>query len=346
MASLAEQDLLARRFAASVVRGMGGLLGMIPADVSRLPDQQTCTLALHLLDFALELDEAWPQARELLLRLSPQMEQAGHRDNWLPYLERAIGSGPARQDPLTAGEFAFYLGQLHELRSRFAEARNAFAQSAASFALGQRPQDAARAISRNAYVARLQRRFDEAEQLVAQARLLAPDHRPIQAACHLTLGTVAFDRREWAEAEAHLQQAAALWEAEGDRRMIALSLRNLGPALHMQKRYEEAAACYHRALEILHEIADPVNQAVTQMNLGIIRYLQGEFEEALALYAKAEPILRRVEDPLRLAACWRTRLWAPQLARWDRSGKECCRQAIAGGKPWVTCVPPSMHWIL
>jgi tetratricopeptide (TPR) repeat protein len=329
MATLDQRELLGQRFAESVLRGLGGLLGMIPDDARRLPSAEAYTLALHLLDFALELEEAWPQARDLLLRLAPRMEQAGHRDDWRPYLERAVAVTPRTQDLDAAGEFAFYLGQLHELRARFHEARAAFAQSAASFAQAQRPHEQARALSRSAYVARLQRHFDEAESLVAQARQLAPDHSPTQATCSLTLGTVAFDRRDWEQAALHLQKAVALWESIGDERMIALSLRNLGPALHMQGRYDEAVACYERALAIFREVLDPVNQAVTQMNLGIIRYLQGDFTEASALYAKAEPVFRRVEDPLRLASLLINQAMNyRRMARWEEA-EHCCRQAIA-----------------
>lgn len=329
MASLDQQELLTQRFTASVLRGLGGLLGMIPDDVDYLPNAETSILALHLLDFALELDEAWPQARELLLRLAPQMEQAGHRDDWRPYLERAIERSPQRDDPFATGELAFYLGQLHELRSRYAEAQAAFAQSAAIFAEQNQPQQQARSISRSAYVARLQRLFAQAEQLVVQAQRLAPDHRPIQATCHLTRGTVAFDNREWADAVEHLQQALELWEAENDRRMIALSLRNLGPALHMQKRYDEAVVCYTRALALFQEILDPVNRAVTQMNLGIVRSLQGKPEDALALYAQAEPAFRRVEDPLRLASLLTNQsIEYRKLGRWQEA-EGCSRRAIA-----------------
>jgi tetratricopeptide (TPR) repeat protein len=333
MASLDQQDVLTQRFAASIIRGVGGLLGIIPATANHLPDPETYALALHLLDFALDLDDAWPQARELLLRLAPQAEQAGHRDDWRPYLERAIAASPRWHDSLAAGEFAFYLGQLHELRARFVEAQAAFAQSAALFAGLQRPQEEARAIGRSAYIARLQRHFDEAEKLAAQAERLAPNHRPTQAACHLTLGTVAFDRRDWEVAVKHLHQALALWEAEDDKRMVALSLRNLGPALHMQKRYAEAVACYARALALFRETPDPVNQAVTQMNLGIVHSLQGESREALALYAKAEPVLRRVEDSLRLASLLTNQaIEYRNLARWDEA-EWCCRQAVVA---WET----------
>ena len=329
MASLNEQDLRLQRFTASLVRGLEGLLGMLPADAGHLPDAETFTLALHLLDFALESEAVWPQAREVLLRLAPQMEQAGYRDNWQPYLERAIATAPSLQDSVAVGELAFYLGRLHELRGRFAEAQAALAQSATIFARLQSPQDEARSISRRAYVARLQQQYDEAQELVAQAQGLAPDDPLSQATCYLTLGTVAFDRRQWVEATAYLQKAVALWETNSDRRMVALSLRNLGPALHMQKRYGEAIDCYERALDIFQELPDPVNQAVTQMNLGIIHSLQGRDGDALALYNKAEVVLRRVEDTPRLANLLANQaISCRHLARWDEAESRA-REAIA-----------------
>ena len=46
--------------------------------------------ALQTLTFALDATDAWPEARDLLVALAPKLEQAGWREEVVPFLLRGI----------------------------------------------------------------------------------------------------------------------------------------------------------------------------------------------------------------------------------------------------------------
>ncbi len=46
--------------------------------------------ALQTLTFALDATDAWPEARDLLVALAPKLDQAGWREEVVPYLLRGI----------------------------------------------------------------------------------------------------------------------------------------------------------------------------------------------------------------------------------------------------------------
>jgi tetratricopeptide (TPR) repeat protein len=257
--------------------------------------------ALHILTFVLNVDDAWPLARQLLLVMAPRMEQAGYRDDWIPFVDTAIARSQTLRDPLAEAQLSLHLGYLHQLRGRY-EVSIAYLQASADRYAGLgHPQLQAEALSRWAYVARLQRNYAEAERLVTAAcQLLSP--QDIQLAfCDFVRGAIANDQRDWTGAIAYVRASLAAYQRVGDQRMIALRLGNLGSPLFMNQQYPEAIACYEQAIALFAELPDPVQQAVMQMNLGNVYSVLEQPEQALALYAAALPILRRVRDELHLA---------------------------------------------
>jgi tetratricopeptide (TPR) repeat protein len=324
MAGVGDEALYTDYFANSVVRSAQGLLATLQNMKEPLPSEEVQTLVLHVLQFALAVDAAWPQAGTILLLLAPKMERAGHRDHWQSFLERGIEISQRRSEPKTEADLRFHLGMLHELRARFTEAAGEFTASARLHGTWKDQRGEARALNRAAYVARLQRQLADASQLVSQALALLSPQDPEWASCEFTQGTIAFDRRQWAEAEAHLRRALSLWQAHDDPYMIAMSLRNLGPVLHMQGRYDEALRCYEGALLLFEEHPDPLQQAITHMNLGIVYSLRGEPESALAFYALAEPIFRHTQDELRLASLYTNQgIEYRKLQQWQPAEEQC-----------------------
>jgi tetratricopeptide (TPR) repeat protein len=300
-AAVTGAPIYAARFLDSIVRSIEGVRARLDLADQTLPSIEDRELALHILDFALKVEAAWPSARDVLSILAPRMEQAGHRDDWSPFLERGIEESLVREDRATEAQLRFYLGMIHELRARFEQADAEFAASALCYAQMVDPVKQANALSRRAYIARLQRRYDDAEPLLQQALSLLPADAPERATCYFTQGVIAFDRLQWREAADALNRSLLLWEALNNKHMIALSLRNLGPALHWLGEYDAAIRSYKRALALFEESPDPVHQAVTRMNLGIVYSLQDKGEAALALYQQAEPVFRRLQDELNMA---------------------------------------------
>jgi tetratricopeptide (TPR) repeat protein len=260
--------------------------------------------ALHNLTYVLHLSdtpEAWPVSSHLLLTMAPKMEQAGHRDDWIPFLEEGIRLSQAAGDRPAEAQLRLNLGILLQLHRKYEAARRELEASAALFAaLGERQQEG-RAVNRLAYVARLQNHTGEAARLAHTALALLPAGDPEQAYSESVLGAVAVDHHDWPEAIVRYQRSLALWEMQDDRRMIAWSLTNLASALRPAGRLAEAGECCRRAIAIFDAIDDPVHRAAAQVNLGNILLTDDQPAEALAFYLAAEPVLRSARDDLRLA---------------------------------------------
>lgn len=290
--------------------------------------EDLCKQALHTLSYALDLNAVWPDAQALLFCMAPKMEQAGYRDDWLPYLEQGIEQSRAMKHLAAEAELHLHLGLLHRMRSRFRAARDCFRTSAAQFKSLDQPGDQARALSYLAHVATLERQYEEASQLVNRAHELLNSKDVRRAFGYFVQGAIALDKRHWEDAINCFEQARTLWQQANEQRWLVRSLRNLGPALQALGRYEEAITCYEQALDFFEQIPDPAQKALTQMDLGIAYSLRGDPDKALAQYALAEPTFRKVEDELNLAKVYTNQVIdLRRLQQWDRA-KQASQRGI------------------
>jgi tetratricopeptide (TPR) repeat protein len=177
--------------------------------------------ALHTLSFALKLPEAWPNVREFLISIAPKMEHAGYRDEWIPYLTQGVEQCEVLGDTAAAAELRLQLGILYQLRSKYALAREQFEASATGFQQLGAHRNQARALNQLAYVARLQREFDEATSLVEIAKQLLEAQDGERAFSYYVLGLVALDKYIWQEAVDFSKMAFDLWSITDNRRMIS-----------------------------------------------------------------------------------------------------------------------------
>lgn len=285
--------------------------GLLPDELRRQ--------ALHTLgEYGFDLPVAWPLTRELLLLLAPKLEQAGLRDEWMPYLQRGITRCHATTEAAYQGWFHFHLAVLYEFRARYAQAEEQFAASAACFARGGEQRQQAVAMSRLGFILALQNRYQTAVQLAENALLQLPEKDPARAYAYSTLGVATYAKAEWTIALEHLQNALIHWQAEKNQRQIARALRNLGPPLRQLKRFVEASQCYEQAIVLFDALPDPREAAITRMNLGNI-YLETEASaQALTLYEWAEPVLQAYRDDLHLARLYLNRGLAQRnLQQWS-----------------------------
>ncbi|MFN8493006.1 MAG: tetratricopeptide repeat protein [Caldilineaceae bacterium] len=258
--------------------------------------------ALHVLSFALKRPDIWPCTRELLLLLAPKLEQAGHRDDWLPYLTAGVKQSLALGDAQTEATLGLQVGRLHYLCSQFAEAEAHVKRSLALFtALGDTH---GQACSHNelAWLDFLQHRYTEATRHVEQAlALLAPEAQE-RAMSYRVQGMIAIDQRRWAEAEALHRQALLLFEQQGDKRRIAGSMQNLASTLGGQKKFTEAITHYQQAMQMLEPLGDVHSLGIIHMNLGTtLAFYLNRPADALLHYRQAELIFKRLHDPLNIA---------------------------------------------
>lgn len=287
-------------FRTYVVQSVENTLATFVADAAQDWDAARAR-ALHVLSFSFALAEAWPATRDLLLQLAPKMEQAGHRDDWLPYLEHGVARSQAQADRLAEAELTLFMGELFRLRSKFDLARQWLDHSVTIFAALGADQGHARALNELAFVAWQQHRYDEAEALAHRALMLLDEDNPDRATSISHLGLVAIDRRQWEEAERYHQTALKIRQQHDDLRKSAWSLQNCGYALRGQGKYEQAIAYYEQAIAILEEVQDRANWASAQSNLGIVYSLLGQPAKALNVYAQAIQTFTTLHDTNNLA---------------------------------------------
>ena len=153
------------------------------------------------LDFAMQLDEAWPWVKDVLLTIAPQMVQAGYQDGWAPYLVRGIELAETRGDVRTTAELQLNLGWLLQMRGDFDGADAWYAKSLAAFERFGDDNGAGRALSRQSFVACMCNEYERAQALAEHAlSLFAPDD-PERAAALNAVGRVAFYRGEFGDAQ-------------------------------------------------------------------------------------------------------------------------------------------------
>ncbi len=278
------------------------------------------TQTFHTLHYAFKLPSVWPVTRELLLTVAPHMEQAGHRDEWMSYLEQAITLSRQMSDNQTTAELELQLGVLYQLRSNYQAACRHLEASARYFETLKEPLNQARALNRLAYVARMQRRFDEVTALIEAAQRLLKEDESERAYSFYVLTLVALDKRYWPDALNFSQESFRLWKRKNDRRMMGRSLISRGFALHRLADYQAAIAIYEQAITLFNAVQDTFYQSIVRMNLGNVYVDLNQPAEALKFYLPAEQVFRQVQDELHVAMVYHNMGRAyHQLQQWDKA---------------------------
>jgi tetratricopeptide (TPR) repeat protein len=283
------------KFQAYLQRNLRYLSDLV-ATATPLPDEEARTQAMHTLTFALRVPALWDLTRQLLLALSPKMEQAGHRGDWLVYLAEATALSEQRADWATAAECYLQRGLLHRLLSEFPLAIEQLQRSVALWQQIGAGRDQARALNELAWVAYLQNQTGPATTYVEQSLALLPADDPERAMCYRVQGMIAIAHERWAEAEAYHRQALTIFATGGDDRKAAWSLQNLAYALRGQARYEEAIEYYEQAAVLLLEEGDLYHWSTVQMNLGLTYHHSGKSEIAVYYYTVARSVPISVLD--------------------------------------------------
>ena len=269
---------------------------------SGAPTEQMRQQAWHALSYSLQLPEGWPDSRDLLLALAPKMEQAGHRDDWMPFLQQGLAISREVGDARGTAALLFQMGLLQQRQSQLQAARQSLSESVAIYERLDDHVEMRRSFNRLAFVARLERRFDEARELAQTALSIAPFDPHEAAYSHLVLGAIATDNQAWQRARECFEQSLALLSATDDVRLRAWSHSNLGIAFSGIGRYPDAIYHFQQAIILLAEIQDSLYLANTRVNLGNTYVAMAEYESALAHFQAAEDIFRRLQDKVRIAA--------------------------------------------
>lgn len=312
-----------------VCAGLRQSLHRVRGVAPRLPegDRQQ---AWHVLSYGLAINGAWAEARDLLLSLSPMMEQAGFRDDWISYLTVGFKRAQAQGERSTQGEIAIQLGLLNQLASRYDESIRWLECAVDAFTEIDDPRQLGVAYNLLANVAIQQRHPQEAEIFVQKALATLPDDHPERAYTAYVQGDIALFTRNFDQAEIYFRYGLELRRQQGDSRRIAMALRNLALALQYLERYDEAIVCSAEAMQRFEELGDIRNLATVRVNLSILYYHLGEWSQALALLAQAERAYHKTRDEQSLAQLYTNRAIyqrkAGLLHESEASGREAVKR--------------------
>lgn len=264
--------------------------------------------ALCALEYGLAFSATWPQTRQLLLALAPRMEQAGHRDDLLAYLQTGMTICDAHHDLATKARLAYLAGYIHQIRGRYSEAVTTLHLSATLSMATHNIDQWADARNRLAYVAYLQGRYRTAVAL-AKSTLVRLERSVFSCQfSYFVLGAVAFEQERWATAAGYFRRSLRICQQSGaDPRLVALRQGNLATAYSHWKQYDKALPLFESAIAALQQLGDVFHVAVMQMNLGNALLELAAPHRALVLYAESVKIMVAVGDQRHLALLYLNR---------------------------------------
>lgn len=244
-----------------------------------LQEQANLLLAVEM---GLALAETRPSANTLLMQLFPLIERCGYWQWWLPLWETAVAAAAQSQIGQCA-RLLNYLGQLRRLNGQVDQAiqRHEEAQTIAQQAGDAR--SLAEAWGNLTLDNHARRAYDRAESYGQQALTLfdtLDNAEKWEATLWNTLGLVALDRQDFAQAEIRLRCSAAIWQQLQHPTQLARILKNLGILFQQQQNYLLAGYCYQEALQHLAATDSDLDRIQVQMNLGVLHFLQQQYTQA------------------------------------------------------------------
>lgn len=266
---------------------------MTDADARLFLDEQANLLLA--VEMGLALAETRPSANTLLMQLFPLIERCGYWQRWLPLWETAVAA--ATQSGITQrARLLNYLGQLRRLNGQVDQAiqRHEEAQTIAQQAGDNR--SLAEAWGNLALDNHARRAYDLSESYGQQALTLfatLDNAEKWQATLWNTLGLVALEQQNFAQAEIRLRRSAAIWQQLQHPTQLARILKNLGILFQQQQNYLLAGHCYQEALQQLAATDSDLDRIQVHINLGVLHFLQQQYTQAEVAFRLADSFLRR-----------------------------------------------------
>lgn len=127
--------------------------------------------------------------------------------------------------------------------------------------------------------------------------------REVEGESLLRLGTIAFMRGDFTQANEHLRAALAIAVERTDRRMQSRCRNDLGRAALRQNHFADAERHFTEAEKIATATGDRRGQAIALTNLGMVQWQRGELAMAGDLFTRALAVNREVHDRSGQLAC-------------------------------------------
>ncbi len=120
--------------------------------------------------------------------------------------------------------------------------------------------------------------------------------RALEADCRRTLGNISLYQGDYASAQAHYEQALALYREDDDRVGESALLNNLGSLAANRGDYASARDYYEQTLRLKREIGDRQSEGLVLNNLGSAATNLGDYAAARAYFEQALHAYRAVGD--------------------------------------------------
>ncbi len=242
------------------------------------------------------------QAASDLIRADPG-PVLGHLTREIENVRQAWAWAVRHADPNLVSTFIPGLTRFFEMRNRYHEAEETFAQ-----ALQVRQARATTGMEERLLEARLRMALGifrmrlghaaEARTMLEGALVVFQQYNAvedeIQALRHL--GYVAWGVGDYETASHYLEKSLNLAKQQGDQYQEAQALNTLGFVMNERGEYEQALACLTASLSLFEEIGDRLGLARALNNLGIVASENGRYDEARAYYERSLNIRRMLED--------------------------------------------------
>ncbi|MEM7129667.1 MAG: tetratricopeptide repeat protein [Chloroflexota bacterium] len=275
---------------------------------------------LALLDHALKHPEPWPQIRLLMLSLAAKIEQRGLEVRWIRPLGDAVELCKKLADAEAQSALSLILGLTYQSNSQWDPAEIYYQQSAEAARATGNVQAEALALSRLAYLHRVNENIPQAESLAHSALRLLPEGDCSREFAYFVLGTTAADRQDTDKAERYFRRSLVLCQLRSDEFSIAKRKRDLGVLLTDATKYREARVCLEEALAFFERLDFALECAQVKESLGVIYRRLQQPKTALDYYADALRTFLQIQSKHQLAQIYNNQGYCYRLIdRWSEA---------------------------
>lgn len=262
-----------------------------PVDIATIEPEQTSIL--RAITFGLEVTEGWVIAQQLIVMLSPYMEQQGATTMWSGVLGRAISLSETSEPntpPTVLLQLLVEQAKFFNLEGRYAEA---IQYSHQGVQLAQQLVDTVNEIKlyqNLAWSLMYQQTHQEAQQHLEHALTLSRQSqaRLLEGKVLNQLGVTASRQSKCGEAIIYYEQAQQIFNELEEQRGAGYIQYNLGLLYYRYyHNYPKATQYYQQSLTIIQQLADRLATARILTSLGNIERSQGLYPSALSYYEQA-----------------------------------------------------------
>lgn len=314
-------------FRRMVVRSTEAALATVDPKAAEL-QEDVRERSLYALGLALDLPEAWPASRELLLSLSQPLGWQGYLEQCVVLLGRATALAENLADAAALAKLHLQLGWCYWKLGQFDQAHD-FALR--SYAAARQLSDRVTVVDALNLLAALTAERSDLPgtfQFVNEITELTNDDDPARAHGYSRLGIAAMAQGEWTNAIRWFSESSRLFTLAAHHRSAAQAERSIGTAYSFAGHYDQALTHFQTALDIFAYYPSVLDVAYTQMELGQAHWRHANHEQAVAMYKLCEPVFANIGDMLALLNLYNNYgLAYVGMGRWEEA-ERCLMRSV------------------